>query len=138
MINKKVAIFGVFDGIHEGHLYFINEAKKEGNHLVAIVARDKVVEGLKGKFPKYSEVDRVNALLKIADIDLVLLGDPKIGMYNVLKEVKPDIVFLGYDQEALYKNLNQAIKNGNFPEVEIVRGNAYKEEFFHSSVLNTE
>ena len=43
MINKTIAIFGVFDGIHDGHLFFIREAKKQGNRLVAIVARDEVV-----------------------------------------------------------------------------------------------
>ncbi|HLP86740.1 MAG TPA: adenylyltransferase/cytidyltransferase family protein [Candidatus Paceibacterota bacterium] len=136
MINKKVVIFGVFDGVHEGHLSFINDARKEGNHLVAIVARDSVVEELKGKLPLNTEVERVNALLKVKDIDLVLLGDPKIGTYNILKEIKPDIVFLGYDQEALYKNLHQATKNPNFPQMEIIRGVAYKPEIFHSSILN--
>lgn len=135
-MNKKVAIFGVFDGIHDGHLSFINDAKKVGNHLVAIVARDNVVKGLKNKLPKYSEVDRVNALLKISDIDLVLLGDPKIGTYNILREVKPDIVFLGYDQEALYKNLKEAIRNGNFPKLEIIKGVPHLPDVFHSSILN--
>lgn len=136
MINKKVAIFGVFDGIHDGHLSFISEARKEGNHLVAIVARDNVVKELKGKLPQNNEVERVKQLLKVTDIDLVLLGDPKTGTYNILKEVKPDVVFLGYDQEALYKNLHQAIKNVNFPQMELVRGNAYKPEDLHSSILN--
>ena len=136
MINKKVAIFGVFDGVHDGHLSFIAYAKKEGNHLVAIVARDNVVRELKGKEPRYSEEDRVNKLLKINDIDIVLLGDPKIGTYNILKEVKPDVVFLGYDQEALYKNLREAIRTSNFPQVELIRGVAHKPEIFHSSILN--
>lgn len=136
MINKKVAIFGVFDGVHDGHLSFISDAKKEGNHLVAIVARDNVVLELKGKLPKNNEVERVNELLKNTDIDLVLLGDPKIGTYNILKEVKPNIVFLGYDQQALHKDISQAIKGGNLPELEIIKGNPHKPEIFHSSILN--
>jgi cytidyltransferase-like protein len=136
MSNKTVVIFGVFDGVHDGHLSFIREAKKQGNHLVAIVARDSVVEELKSKLPEYSEVERINALLEIPEIDLILLGDPKIGTYNILKEVKPNVVFLGYDQQALYENLNNAIKNGNFPEIEIVRGKPHKPEIFHSSILN--
>jgi cytidyltransferase-like protein len=136
MSNKTVVIFGVFDGVHDGHLSFIREAKKQGNHLVAIVARDSVVEELKSKLPEYSEVERITALLEIPEIDLILLGDPKIGTYNILKEVKPNVVFLGYDQQALYENLNNAIKNGNFPEIEIVRGKPHKPEIFHSSILN--
>jgi len=136
MINKTVVIFGVFDGIHEGHLSFIKDARKKGNHLVAIVARDEIVKELKGKLPLINEVDRINSLLKIEEIDLVLLGDIKMGTYNILKEVKPDIVFLGYDQKSLFENLNQTIRNGNLPEMEIICGESYKPDIFHSSILN--
>lgn len=136
MSNKTVAIFGVFDGIHEGHLFFIKEAKKQGNHLVAIVARDNVVKELKGKSPRYTEAERVNELLKVEDIDLVLLGDPKIETYHVLKEINPNIIYLGYDQKALLDNLNKVVKNGDLPEVEIICAEPYKPEIFHSSILN--
>lgn len=138
MTNKTVAIFGVFDFIHDGHLYFIKEAKKQGNHLVAIVARDNVARELKGKLPRRNEVERIKALLEIKDVDLVLFGDPKIGTYNILREVKPDIVFIGYDQQALYENLNTAIKTGKLPEIKVVRGKSHKPEVFHSSILNKE
>ena len=136
MTNITVAIFGVFDKVHDGHLFFISEAKKHGNHIVAIVSRDNVVKELKGRLPKYNEEERVRDLLKINDIDLVLLGDPKIGTYNILKEVKPDVVFIGYDQDALCKSLNNAIKGNKLPEMKVVRGSPYQPEIFHSSILN--
>lgn len=138
MINKTVVIFGVFDGIHEGHLSFIKDAKKEGNRLVAIVARDGMVKELKGKLPKYNEVDRINSLLEVPDVDLVLLGDPKKETYNTLKEVIPDVVYLGYDQNELKENIEMVIKNGKLPEMEILCGNPHKPEIFHSSILNKE
>jgi FAD synthetase len=136
MINKTVVIFGVFDGIHEGHLSFINEAKKQGNQLVAIVARDATSKILKGKIPHLNEEQRINALLQIEDIDRVLLGDPITGTYNILKEINPDIIFLGYDQKDLFENLNKTIQSGKIHEVEIVCGTPYKPETFHSSLLN--
>lgn len=138
MNTKKILIFGVFDGIHEGHLSFIKDAKKEGDHLVAIVARDSIVKDLKGKLPKYNERERIKALLEVSDIDMVLLGDSQMGEYNILREVKPDIVFLGYDQEELYKNLNKAIKNLKLENIKIMRGVSHKGEFLHSSILNTQ
>lgn len=137
MTNKTVAIFGVFDGVHDGHSSFISEAKKEGDRLVAIVARDSIVEKLKGKAPKHNEVDRINALLEVKDIDTVLLGDPDLGTYNILKEVKPDVVFLGYDQTDLSRDINLSIRKGNLPEMEIIHGTPHKPEIFHSSILNT-
>jgi FAD synthetase len=136
MINKTVVIFGVFDGIHEGHLSLIRDAKKQGNHLVVIVARDNIVKKLKGKLPKYNETDRIKSLLEINDVDLVLLGDPKVETYNILKEVKPQVVYIGYDQQALFNSINKALKDGSLHGFEIIRGIAYKPEIFHSSILN--
>lgn len=136
MINKKVAIFGVFDVIHEGHLFFIKEAKKQGNQLVAIVARDEVVKILKGKLPTLDEKERINELLKVEDIDLVLLGDPEMETYNTLKEVNPDIIYLGYDQKELLNNINKFIKIGHLPKMEIIIGQPHKLDIFHSSILN--
>lgn len=136
MTNKTVVIFGVFDGIHEGHSSLIKEAKKQGNHLVAIVARDEVVKKLKGKLPKYTEVERINSLLEVKDIDLVLLGDPEIETYNTLKEINPDVIYLGYDQKALFENINNVMEKGNLPKMKIIWGEPYKPDLFHSSILN--
>ncbi|MFA6355440.1 MAG: adenylyltransferase/cytidyltransferase family protein [Candidatus Paceibacterota bacterium] len=135
MNSKKILIFGVFDGIHDGHRHFISEAKTYGDHLVAIVARDSVVKELKGELPKETEVERIGGLLKIPEIDLVLLGDPHIGTYNVLKEVRPDIIFLGYDQEKLKKDLDKKIKNKELNEMQIVIGSSHKGDELHSSIL---
>lgn len=136
MTNKTVAIFGVFDGIHKGHESFIKEAKKQGNHLVAIVARDEVVKKIKGKLPKYTEIERINSLLEVKDIDLVLLGDPEIETYNTLKEINPDVIYLGYDQKALFENINNVMEKGNLPKMKIIWGEPYKPDLFHSSILN--
>jgi len=136
MINKKVVIFGVFDGIHEGHSSFIKEAKKQGNQLVAIVARDKIVKILKGKLPILTEVERINELLKIEDIDLVLLGDPELETYNTLREVNPEIIYLGYDQENLLNNIKKVMKNGSLPKMEIIIGQPHQPDIFHSSIIN--
>lgn len=136
MPAKTVTIFGVFDGIHEGHLAFIKEAKALGDKLMAIVARDSEVERIKGKKPVSNEVLRINALLKVDDIDQVFLGDAEQGTYKIVQEVKPHVIFLGYDQQALFDNLTEAIKNGILPEIELIYGQAHKPEVFKSSILN--
>ena len=103
--NKTVVIFGVFDGVHDGHLTFIKNAKKQGNYLIAIIARDDMVKKLKGKFPKNNEINRRKKLSKIRDVDSVFLGDSKVETYNILRKINPDIIYLGYDQQALFDNL---------------------------------
>ncbi|HAE36735.1 MAG: FAD synthase [Candidatus Nomurabacteria bacterium GW2011_GWF2_35_66] len=134
--QKKILIFGVFDGVHEGHLSFINEAREQGSQLVAIVTRDSMVEKMKGKLPKYNEVERIKNLLEIPEVDRVLLGDLDMGTYNILKEVAPDIVFLGYDQNELFDDLNLKIKEGYLNNIEILQGSPHKADTHHSSILN--
>ena len=137
MINSRsVTIFGVFDGIHDGHRAFISEAKERGDKLVAVVARDEVVNKLKGKSPINNEASRIKSLLEIPDIDLVFLGDGEEGTYNIVKEIKPDIIYLGYDQQALFDNITRAINDGVLPDIELVYGKAHKGDTLHSSILN--
>lgn len=136
MTFRTVTIFGVFDGIHDGHRAFISEARTQGEKLVAIVARDSEVELLKGKLPVLDEVARIKNLLEVPDIDQVLLGDAKQGTYKTLQEIKPDIIFLGYDQQALFDSISEAIKKGILPEIELTYGNPHKGDTLHSSILN--
>lgn len=136
MALKTVVIFGTFDGIHEGHREFIRQAKKQGEKLVAIVARDNVVEKIKNKKPTNDELERLNMVFEIEDIDLAFLGDKDQGIYHVLKEINPDIVFLGYDQIDLHNDILEKIKTGFLPKIELIFGKPYKSDLFHSSILN--
>ena len=38
---KLVMCAGTFDIVHPGHLYFFSEAKKLGDKLIVVVARDE-------------------------------------------------------------------------------------------------
>ncbi len=136
MPAKTVIIFGVFDGIHEGHREFIRQAKVEGERLVAVVARDEIVNKLKGKLPLHRETDRIKMLLEVPEIDLVFLGDPEEGTYNIVKEIKPDVVYLGYDQENLFDSMTKAIKAGTLFEIKFVHGKPHRPEIFKSSIIN--
>lgn len=133
---KTVVIFGVFDRIHQGHLQFIKQAKKQGGKLVVIVARNDMVKKLKGKIPLDDEFKRLDIISKIDGIDLAFLGDKKQGIYDVLKKIKPDIIFLGYDQKDLFDDISKKIKTGYLNKVELVIGKSYKPKLFHSSILN--
>ena len=46
---KTVMAFGTFDLMHPGHEYFLRQAKKRGDYLIAVIARDSTVKKLKGK-----------------------------------------------------------------------------------------
>ena len=136
MNPTTVIIFGVFDGIHEGHRVFISDAKKEGERLVGIVARDSVVVALKERSPVNNEVMRIKQLLEVPEMDSVFLGDLEQGTYNIIKEIKPDVIFLGYDQKELGDDLSTAIEKGLLPKIEIKFAPPHKPEIFKSSIIN--
>jgi len=50
--KKKVMVFGTFDIFHPGHRSFLNQAKKYGNYLIVVVARDKQSKFSKNKIRK--------------------------------------------------------------------------------------
>jgi len=141
MNPTTVIIFGVFDGIHEGHMAFIKEAMTHGDRVVAVVARDSVVEKLKGKMPSTDQANRIHNLSEVPGIDIVYLGDPEEGTYNVIKEIKPNIIFLGYDQKELGKNISEAIAAGtlsDIADIDIKFGTPHQPEKFKSSIINNE
>jgi cytidyltransferase-like protein len=135
MNQKTVVIFGVFDGIHEGHRAFIKGAREHGDRLVGIVARDSVVEKLKGKIPDNREADRIKMLLEVPEIDIVYLGDIEEGTYKMLREVHPSVVYLGYDQVELFEDLKHSIESGTLPDMELLVGEAHRPDEFHNSII---
>ena len=61
-MNKTVLVFGTFDGLHEGHQFFLKKARALGDRLVVVVARDVSVIALKGRSARLHEQERWLAL----------------------------------------------------------------------------
>ncbi len=106
---KKVMVFGTFDIIHLGHLHLFLQAKKYGDKLTVVVARDINVKKVKKHRPLHTEQQRIYFLKHIDLIDNVILGNKK-DYYKIIKEKKPDVIALGYDQKIDEKMLKEKIK----------------------------
>ncbi|MBI4087591.1 MAG: adenylyltransferase/cytidyltransferase family protein [Candidatus Liptonbacteria bacterium] len=131
----KVMVFGVFDGIHEGHRALFREAKKYGKYLVAVVAQDRTVEYLKGHLPKYTLAKRIEDLQKEKLVNEVALGDAEPGSYEVILKHRPDVLALGYDQEDFKENLEENLERFDWrPEIAVCR--SYEPEKYHSHLLH--
>ncbi|PLW80573.1 FAD synthase [Candidatus Woesearchaeota archaeon] len=129
----KVMCFGTFDMFHPGHEYFLNEAKKFGNELVVVVARDKTVNEIKGFYPKEDEKKRLQNIIDSKIAEKVVLGDEILNKYNVLGE-KPDIIALGYDQKYFLEHLQDELNKRNL-KTKIVRLDSFHPEKYKSSKL---
>lgn len=94
---KKVLAGGTFNILHPGHLFFLEQAKKLGKKLIVVVASDKTVRKSKKLLePASFRAERIGAL---SFVDKVVVGDD-IDMMKVVREEKPDVIALGYDQDA--------------------------------------
>lgn len=132
--NLRILVFGTFDGIHKGHEALFKQARKYGDYLTVVVARDSTVQKVKNHLPKYNENERLKALKKCDLVDEARLGnegDP----YKIIKEIKPDIICLGYDQNSFTEKLEEKLKEMGL-NVEIKKLKAHKPKIYHSSILN--
>ena len=110
---KNVVVFGTFDFLHIGHIFFLREAKRLGDELTVCVARDSIIKDLKGKLPIHTEKERAEIMAELNIVDKVILGDRVIGRYAILRSLEPDIVAVGYDQQDLQKSLDKHIRLHN-------------------------
>lgn len=95
---KTVLVTGTFDFLHRGHLYLFEQARRHGDYLVALVARDATVKKIKGRLPIHNEQERKTLVENVRLVDRAILGDRK-DPYRVITEIKPDVICLGYDQQ---------------------------------------
>ncbi len=89
---------GTFDIIHIGHLRTLEEAKKYVDLLAVVVARDSTVKKMKNRNPLNTEDIRLEIVSMLKPVDVAILGSEEDFMEPV-KRIKPDIIFLGYDQD---------------------------------------
>jgi cytidyltransferase-like protein len=94
-------VFGVFDGLHPGHHFFLDSASELCEMLVVVVAQDEVVERVKKHAPRHSHAQRVADIESYNPKLRVVSGDKAIRTWTVLKKHAPDIIFLGHDQVKL-------------------------------------
>ena len=124
---------GTFDHVHKGHEYFLTEARKHGDKLVVVVALDKTVEQRKGKLPKYSQDERVEHVLDVGIADEVVLGKEG-SIFDIISEINPDVICLGYDQGVSEDHLQQELDKRGL-SARIVRLDSFEPHTYKSSKL---
>jgi FAD synthetase len=133
--RKTVLATGVFDLLHLGHLRFLEESKRKGgprSKLVVVVARDKTVSRRKGKGPVIPEDQRRELVAALRVVDRAILGREEIDLLGILKEVKPDIVCVGYDQDEIRAAVTRLIRKQGLP-IRVVRIRRFGPIGFNSS-----
>ncbi len=131
---KKVMLFGTFDIFHKGHKNFLKQARRYGDYLIVVVARDETVEKVKKRLPQNSEDIRLKNIKESDLADEVVLGSLE-NKYKAIEKYKPNVICLGYDQGTFTENLREKLKKLNLGKTKIVRLKSYYPEKYKSSKL---
>ena len=110
---------GVFDLLHPGHVAFLREARRLGDELVVVVARDSTAKRFKHT-PITPEAQRVEMVAALKPVDRAILGNEG-DIFEILDEVRPDVIALGYDQVHNEEKILEECRKRRLARTKVVR-----------------
>ncbi len=88
---------GVFDMLHEGHIFSLSQAAAEADYLIVAVNSDASVKKLKGpNRPVNNEQTRALILASLIMVDAVIIFGEDTPLH-LITEMMPDIIVKGGD-----------------------------------------
>jgi rfaE bifunctional protein nucleotidyltransferase chain/domain len=109
---KKILVGGCFDLLHFGHISFLKEAKKMGDHLVVALESDESAARMKGPSrPIHTQKQREEMLLSLSCVDEVICLPPMNTdqqYLDLVLQVKPTIIAITQGDPIKEKKLAHA------------------------------
>ena len=106
---------GAFDLCHAGHYLMFKECKEQCDYLIVGLQTDPSIDRPNKHKPIQTMKERRIQLEACKYIDKILIYNTEIDLYNLLKELKPDIRFMGID----WKD-KQNYSRDRLPEIKVV------------------
>ncbi len=134
----RVLAFGTFDLLHYGHVKMLERAKELGGEdaeLIVIISRDDSSQKVKGHppiFPSEERLRLIRSLKVVNDAVLGYEGETWKDRLQIIEDLKPNIIALGYDQPINIEALRDELEKRGL-ETKIVRLAKYGEASFNSS-----
>ena len=93
---------GCFDILHKGHLYFIEQARRQGEILVIGINSDASVRRIKGDSrPILPEQDRAELIAAMRLVDFTFIYDSTVADECIVN-LKPDVFAIGEESVNSY------------------------------------
>lgn len=117
----RVLATGTFDLLHPGHLAYLEEARRLGDELHVIVARDDRSQ----KHIVVPEEQRRRMVQGLEPVDEAVLGSED-DMFEPVREIDPDVLALGPDQDWDEEALSEKLDSEGL-DIEVTRVERYEE-----------
>jgi glycerol-3-phosphate cytidylyltransferase len=92
-----VITFGTYDVFHVGHLRILERARDFGDRLLVGVSTDQMNFDKKGRYPVYSQEERMEIIRSMRSVDDVFLEESLALKRHYLLEYRADVLVMGDD-----------------------------------------
>jgi len=106
----RVITFGTYDVFHVGHVNILERAKLHGSHLIVGVSSDDLNMSKKGRYPIYSEEDRMHIVRSLACSDEVFLEESLELKAEYIKFYNAEVLIMGDDWQGKFDHLKDICK----------------------------
>ena len=95
--GKAVLTFGTYDVFHLGHLRLLERARLLGERLIVGVSSDALNFDKKGRYPVYSQAERIEIISALKCVDEVFLEESLELKREYLVKYNADYLVMGDD-----------------------------------------
>jgi len=137
MTGKKVLAAGKFDILHLGHVAYLEQARElagMNGELVVVVARDDTIVRERGAPPVFPQEQRRRLVEALGIVDKAVIGYDSEDHSDIVVDLKPDYIALGYDQYTNIEALEESFRKKDMP-TEIIRLKKINADGLSSSTL---
>jgi len=137
MAGKKVLAAGKFDILHLGHVAYLEQARElagMNGELVVVVARDDTIVRERGAPPVFPQEQRRRLVEALGIVDKAVIGYDSEDHSDIVVDLKPDYIALGYDQYTNIEALEESFRKKDMP-TEIIRLKKINADGLSSSTL---
>jgi glycerol-3-phosphate cytidylyltransferase len=108
--GNTVITFGTFDVFHVGHVRVLNRAAELGDRLVVGVSSDALNFSKKGRYPVFSEDERLEIVSNIKAVHRVFVEHSLEQKREYVLEHEADVLVMGDDWAGKFDFLSDVCK----------------------------
>ena len=106
----RTITFGTFDVFHVGHLRILQRARDFGEHLTVGISTDELNYSKKGRYPFYTESERMAIVSALSCVDKVFPEESLELKRKYLIEYHADILVMGDDWKGKFDEFGDICK----------------------------